>query len=166
MRQNRHFQIFWLMCNWVGGCGLDIGAHNFKFLDTDWIWSLWKNFASNPIAKFPYQYTTVANQWLEVTRLWLNSTRSWLDSDLTRKNLRCLYFDKNGSGTSLLLTVNILKTLKSELLSSCEPMIEHKLTWFTFPTIYLSLNLWVGFHMGIAAIIMHRPEPTKERVEP
>ena len=60
MRQNRHYQILWLMCNWVGGFwfGLDIGAHNFKFSGTDWIWSLWKNIGSNPIAKFPYPYTT------------------------------------------------------------------------------------------------------------
>jgi len=66
MRQNRHYQIFWLMCNWVCifGFGLDIGVHNFKFLDTDWIWSLWKNFGSNPIAKFPYPYTTGLKRWL------------------------------------------------------------------------------------------------------
>jgi len=59
MWQKRHYQIFWLMCNWVGGLGfgLDIGAHNFEFLDMDWIWSLCKNFGSNPIAKFPYPYT-------------------------------------------------------------------------------------------------------------
>jgi len=60
MQQNRHYQRFWFMCKWVGGFGfgLDIGAHNFKFSDTDWIWSLWKNFESNPTAKFPYQFTT------------------------------------------------------------------------------------------------------------
>jgi len=40
------------------GFGLDIEVHNFKFSDTDWIWSLWKKFWSNPIAKFPYPYTT------------------------------------------------------------------------------------------------------------
>jgi len=55
MRQNRHYQIFWLMCNWVGsfGFGLDIGAHNYKFLDMDWIWSSWKKLGSNLITKFP-----------------------------------------------------------------------------------------------------------------
>jgi len=37
---------------------LDIGVHNFKFLYTDWIWSLRKNFGSHPTAKFPYPYTT------------------------------------------------------------------------------------------------------------
>ena len=58
MRQNRHYQIFWLMCNSVGGFGLAIGVHNFKLSDTHWIWSLWKNLGSNPIAKFPYPYTT------------------------------------------------------------------------------------------------------------
>ena len=49
MRKNRHYQIIWLMCNWVSGFefGLDIGVHNFTFSDTDWIWSLWKNFGSN-----------------------------------------------------------------------------------------------------------------------
>ena len=46
------------MCNSVGGFGLAIGVHNFKLSDTHWIWSLWKNLGSNPIAKFPYPYTT------------------------------------------------------------------------------------------------------------
>jgi len=36
---------------------LDIGVHNFKFSDTEGIWSLRKNFGSNPIAKFQYPYT-------------------------------------------------------------------------------------------------------------
>jgi len=61
MRQNRHYQIFWLiMCNCMGSFGfrLDIGAHNFKSSDTDWIWNLWKNFGSNPIAKYLYPFTT------------------------------------------------------------------------------------------------------------
>jgi len=60
MRQNRHYQIFWLMCNWVGGFGfgLDIGVCHSKFSDTDWIWSLRKNFGSNPIPKFPNPFTT------------------------------------------------------------------------------------------------------------
>ena len=59
MRQNIHNEKFWLMCNWVGGFGFGfhIGVHNFKFLETDWIWSLWKNFGCNPISKFPYPYT-------------------------------------------------------------------------------------------------------------
>jgi len=63
--QNRHYQIFWLMCNWVGGFGfgLDIWVHNFKVSDTNWIWSLWKIFGSNPIAKFPYLYTTDIHVW-------------------------------------------------------------------------------------------------------
>ena len=44
---------------WVGGFGFgsDIGAHNFKFSDADWIWCLSKNFGSNPIEKFPYPYS-------------------------------------------------------------------------------------------------------------
>jgi len=42
------------------GFGLDIGVHNFEFSYTDWIWSLWKNFGSNSIAKSPYPYTTGA----------------------------------------------------------------------------------------------------------
>jgi len=40
------------------GFGLDIGVHILKFSGTDWIWSLWKNFGSNPIAKFLYPCTT------------------------------------------------------------------------------------------------------------
>jgi len=54
MRQNRYYQIFLLMCNWVGGFGfgLDIGVHDFKFSDTGWIWSLRKKLGSNPIANF------------------------------------------------------------------------------------------------------------------
>jgi len=43
------------------GLGLDIGVYNFKFSDTDWIWSSWKIFGSNPIAKFPYPYATVGH---------------------------------------------------------------------------------------------------------
>jgi len=60
MRQNGHYQIFSLMCTGVAGFGfgLDIGVHNCKFSDTYWIWNLWKNFWSNPIAKFPHPYAT------------------------------------------------------------------------------------------------------------
>jgi len=35
---------------------LDIEVNNLKLLDAAWIWSFWKNFGSNPIAKFPYPY--------------------------------------------------------------------------------------------------------------
>jgi len=38
------------------GFGLDIGVHNLKFLDTDWIWSLWKIFGSNPISISVHQW--------------------------------------------------------------------------------------------------------------
>jgi len=63
MWKNRHYQIFSIMCNWVGSSrfGLDIGAHNFTFSDMDWIWSLWKKFESNPIATFLYPYPIVAD---------------------------------------------------------------------------------------------------------
>jgi len=46
MRQNRQYQLYWLMCNWLSGFGfgLDIGVHNFIFSDMDWIWSRWKSF--------------------------------------------------------------------------------------------------------------------------
>jgi len=59
-RQNSHYQMFWLISKWVGsfGFGLDIGYHNLKFSNTDWVWSSWKNIGFNPIAKFPYPYAT------------------------------------------------------------------------------------------------------------
>ena len=46
MRQNRQYQLYWLMCNWLSGFGfgLHIGVHNFIFSDMDWIWSRWKSF--------------------------------------------------------------------------------------------------------------------------
>jgi len=67
MRQNRQLHISQNIWYWVGGFryGLDIGVNNLKFSYTDWMWSSWKNFGSNPIAKSPYPYTTEAYPELE-----------------------------------------------------------------------------------------------------
>jgi len=77
MRQNRNYQMLCLVCNWVGGFrfGLEIGVHNYKFSDMDWIWSLWKNFGSNPIAKFRYPYTTDPGQSTKKSRFCIQSAR-------------------------------------------------------------------------------------------
>ena len=49
------------MCSLVGGFGLDIAVHNFKFSDTDRIGSLWEYFGSNPISKLQSLYTTASD---------------------------------------------------------------------------------------------------------
>ena len=64
------------MCNWVGGFGfgLDIRDHNFKFSDTDCKWRLWKNFGSNPIAKFLYLSGRVLPKYLIQSSLYPKKT--------------------------------------------------------------------------------------------
>ena len=46
VRQNRQYQLYWLMCIWLSSFrfGLDIGVNNFIFSDMDWVWSRWKSF--------------------------------------------------------------------------------------------------------------------------
>jgi len=51
--QNRQYQLYWLMCNWLSGFGfgLDIGVHHFIFSDMDWMWSRWKSFGLDQVCK-------------------------------------------------------------------------------------------------------------------
>ena len=46
VRQNRQYQLYWLMRNWLSGFGfgLVIGVYNFILSDMDWIRSRWKSF--------------------------------------------------------------------------------------------------------------------------
>jgi len=54
MRQNRQYQLYWLMCNCLSGLrfGLDIGVHNFIFSDMDWIWSRKKVLVGSGLQNF------------------------------------------------------------------------------------------------------------------
>ena len=112
MRQNRQYQLYWLMCNWMSGFGfgLDIGVHNFIFSNMDWVWSRWKSFGLDQDCKISISvhHCSLLNTWLADSEHELVSFLSLLEVSfswatpfpLALYNYKLIHFSSHSSGLS------------------------------------------------------------------
>jgi len=97
-RQNRKYQLYWLLCNWLSGFGfgLDIGVHNFIFSDMDWKWSRWKSFGLDQDCKI---YISV-HHW-SAAELGSNELLQRADFPVASAGVSLCFEKNNGCGSKL-----------------------------------------------------------------
>jgi len=123
VKQNRRYQLYWLMCNWLSsfGFGLYIGVDNFIFLDMESIkkFRIGSGLQNFHICTTTGRYTLRNFSWMaEVHGIWnflLRSCFSWIYSDSAPTPTHFKVLDSDSCSNSKVNYLNFWQCLNDRI---------------------------------------------------